>query len=1023
MSVKNSVYESASLAPGSSILVYAFFILSGICGLVYEVVWDRYLLTFVGVSTYAHTVVLTTFMGGLALGSLLFGRLATGSFNGLRLYGWLEVGIGMYAVLFPHLFTSLGDLYVILARPFYPHVAGLTMARFLLCMALLLPPTVLMGGTLPVLTQFLTGERVHLRRNVSLLYAANSAGAVLGTYLGGFWLIRELGFAMTLVSVGFANVLLGFAAVFLSRTLRPQGSAPREEETQSPDSFLYSPAEARTAGWMAALSGAITMGLEVTWVRYWGLVLGSSTYSFTLMLMAFISGIALGSLIVAGRFGRRNLASLLFWTFFGTAAILLLGLPFYDRVPYWFARLRLWFGNTHGSYLAYQFCVYLGCFLMMFIPTTLSGMVLPLTIRIASRAAGRLGRDVGRIYALNTLGTLAGSMLCGLVLLSWIGLEATFRLLFAFYLAAAAFLWFRGEKRQVWPLAALAALAGLHFSYYQPWDQLVLNQGLYRPGQADFVPQGETWKQYLKILSKAGVRVLEIHEGHSASVAILQYTQGQRSMHINGKVDASLGDETSQQMTGHLPLLAHPRPQTGLVIGLGSGSTAAALEAHDLKRVDVVELHPEVIAGSRAFEAYTGGVLSRPGVNLFVDDALHFLRVSTVRYDVIASEPTNPWQAGVGNLFTREYYQLLSTHLEPGGIVSQWIPTYEISDEVVAMLLRTVASVFPYVELFQTKPYDLILLAAHQPIRPQLSRIEKCLRRPRVKENLRKLAIDSPAAVAALHQTSAGDLREMLSRGPLNRLDDPLVEFLAPEPFFRQVCSVLQDKLDTRFVPRPVTGLWWKQLFGDRAATPAELKSIHQSAHHSGNHRLVWAISRAEMLTTPSEDLSDDLRIRRWREALPGEACRLMPRGGKAKVSLLAAAYQEEKRLFWETYSVFFRPNADCPTFLVRKLLEIDADRRLVWQRAWGVWLWVQGDQRESARMLREWFTSRPAGRWEEEEVLALRILIRGLMDTNQGEELLLPLHTLGKIQRWPEDFLVYSRGKDFLEKARRPLR
>jgi spermidine synthase len=1002
---------------GMGFLIYIFFVLSGMCGLVYEVVWDRYLVGFIGVTTYAHTVVLTTFMGGLALGSWLFGRLADRPFHGLRFYGWLEVGIGMYAVVFPYLFETMGTLYVILAKPFYPQIAWLTLGRFVLCTAVLLPPTILMGGTLPVLTNYLTNRRTSLRHRISFLYAANSGGAVLGTYLGGFWFIAEFGLPMTLVFIGIFNVLLGFTAVLFSRHFKPREAVEEEVSADDPDTTIYKQKEVNTAVLVAGLSGAITMALEVAWVRFWSLVLGSSTYSFSIMLMAFISGIALGSTIIASRFGHRRLTPMLFWVFFGTAAILLLGLPFYDRVPYWFARLRLLFADTHGSYLAYQSLVYFGCFLFMFVPTVLSGMALPMAIRMASRTIDRVGREVGKVYAINTIGTIIGSLGCGLVLLSWLGLEGTFRLLFVLYLIAAAVVWALCESQRRWLIATLVLLAGVHFFTYNSWNRMVMNWGLYRQTQARLVPQTETWGQYLKALASSGLKLKQVHEGHSTTVAIFQKGEAQLMMNINGKVDASLGDEFSQRMTSHLPILAHPHTQEGLVIGLGSGSTAAAMECYGLNRVDVVELHPEVVAGSRAFAPYTGNILSRPNVNLYVDDALHFLRVSRQQYDVIASEPTNPWQSGVGNLFTQEYYQLVSAHLKEGGILSQWIPTYEISDEVVYILLRTIASVFPYVELFQMQNDDLIVLASQQPIRPQKDLIQERLARPAVKKNLEDLGITTLAAIASLHMTTGEDLKRMLPRGQLNYLDYPSAEFKAPEPFFRQTSSVLQDKMDTRFLLRLNQGLWWNQLVGTRSGTPGELQGIRKSAQKARNNKIFWVTNRALLQTETWESLPEDLFPLRWREGQPGQVCRDLSSSKAMTVSQLSSAYKEEKRFFFEAYSVFYRPDPSCPTQLARKLRELDENRKNVWERELGLWLWIQGKQEQSVRLLQNWFQNRPAGRWEEgDEVQALHVLIRALVSTKQVAELKPALAALEKIQRWPEDFLTRAEARELLQ-------
>ncbi|KPK91966.1 MAG: hypothetical protein AMJ94_06150 [Deltaproteobacteria bacterium SM23_61] len=1009
-----SIFTSAERRVPSP-LIYAFFILSGMCGLVYEVAWDRYLVSFIGVSTYAHTVVLTTFMGGLALGSYLFGRFADRPLHGLRFYGWLEVGIGLYAVVFPVLFAALGNLYVSWAKPLYPQIGWLTLVRLVLCMIVLLPPTVLMGGTLPILANYLTRRRSSLRNNISLLYAANSGGAVLGTYLAGFWFVAQWGLAMTLVFMGGFNVFLGLTAVLLSRLFKPREVEGEERPEEDPDTAVYTPREVNTAVWVAGLSGAITMALEVAWVRFWGLVLGSSTYSFSLMLMAFISGIALGSAVVASRLAHRRLTPILFWVFFGTAAILLLGLPFYDRLPYWFARLRLWFANTHESYLAYQFLVYLGCFLFMFVPTVLSGMALPVAIRIASRAMDRLGRDVGRTYAVNTIGTILGSLLCGLVLLSWLGLETTFRTLFIFYLLGAGMVWFLCERQQRWQMVALIGLAGIHFLTYIPWNQTVINQGLYRQAQAFLVEKAVGWREYIEATEKSNIKLKEVYEGHSTTVAIFQGEKVYLSMRINGKVDASLGDDFSQRMTAHLPMLAHPDPKDGLVVGLGSGSTAAAMEVYGLDRVDVVELHPEVVAGSRAFIPHFGDVLARPNVHLYVDDALHFLRMNRRKYDVIASEPTNPWQSGVGNLFTKEYYRLISEHLKEGGILSQWIPTYEISDEVVYILLRTVASEFPHVEIFQMMRHDLILLASHRPIHPRLERIQKCLAAASVQKNMKDLGIRSPATVASLHLAASEDFKRMLPRGPLNYLDHPVAEFKAPEPFFRREYSVLQEKMDTRVFFRRSPGLWWVQLFGERPATAEEWEGIRKSARKAGNAKLTGLASRVLARTEPGERLPDEVVPLRWREGRPGKSCQELSESSNMPAGRVAAAYWEEKRFFTETHSVFSRPDAGCPAWLARRLLKLDGERRNVWERELGFWLWIRGKNGESVNLLQSWLKGRPPGDWNGQDMQALRALIRALIATGQKDGLKSALEILKGIPKWPEDLLIQAEAVEFL--------
>ena len=255
----------------------------------------------------------------------------------------------------------------------------------------------------------------------------------------------------------------------------------------------------------------------------------------------------------------------------------------------------------------------------------------------------------------------------------------------------------------------------------------------------------------------------------------------------------------------------------------------------------------------------------------------------------------------------------------------------------------------------------------------------------------------------------------MLPRGPLNYLDQPLAEFKAPEPFFRLASSVVQDKMDTRFLLRPNSGLWWNRLLGGRPATPAELQSIRKSAQKAWNGKILSVTNRALLQTEPWQHLPEDLFSLHWRERRPGQACEDLNSIRSVTLSQLTSAYAEEKRFFFEVYSVFYQPDSDCPTRLAKKLRELDGKRNNAWERELGLWLWIQGKQEESVRHLQNWFQNRPAGRWEEGEVQALNVLIRAMVSTQQVAELKPVLAALEKIQRWPEDFLTGAEARELL--------
>jgi spermidine synthase len=964
-------------------LVYLFFILSGVCGLVYEVVWDRYLMTFIGASTYAHTVVLATFMGGLALGSWLLGRTADRVGNGLRLYAWLEVGIGAYALLFPHIFQSVGELYVLLAREAYPATGPLTAIRFAICCLLLLPPTVAMGGTLPVLTRYLTRTHGELRRRVGFLYFVNSAGAVVGTFVAGFLLLRLLGLPFSLTVAGSFNVLLGIVAWAASRYLPTATDiAPKVSEPGTVP-FAYSRTEARVAFAAAGIVGFATMGLEVAWVRFWSLVLGTSTYAFSIMLMAFITGIAVGSLLVSTRLFHRRLTPLLFWVFAGTAMVLLVGLPFYDRVPYWFARIRMGFGETHGDFLAYEAVVYCGCFLSMFVPTVLSGMALPSTIRIVSSTVGRVGRDVGRVYAVNTVGTLLGAVLTGTVLLTLVGLESSFRILFLLFLAGSlAVLPALRKGQRVAAIAALLLLAGGHFLTYSPWNTLLLNQGLYRNSQALFVEESDSFAELEDAYAKSGLRLEAVYEGHSTSVALVRASADNLVMHINGKADASVFDDVTQSMIAHLPLLIHPAPDDVLVVGLGSGYTVASALLHPVGRLDVVELCSEVVDGARHFFPFIGDFLADHRVTLYVDDAIHFLRVSDSRYDVISSEPTNPWQAGAGNLFTEEYYALLSDHLKPGGIVLQFIPGYEISDEVIQLLLRTIAGEFAYVELFRVHSNDLLMLASHEPLVPDAAAMAERMADPTLRTHMLRLGVDRLEAVAAMHQTPTVPLRAMLEPGPRNSLTHPIAEYIAPEAFFRYSFPDFPRLADSRFALYPVPGLWWSRIFGSRPANEEVRRSIRTAAEKAGIRRLVAVLDRT---FEPADE----------------SPCRP---DGEPSVDALVTRYSSLRQEFFAAWSVFYHGETACLAELTDALAATDPGRRALWKRERALWRWFDGETEAALDALLEWYAQHNPNKWRADDLDCIRILVAGLLQAGRPEDAAGPVEILRNHQQTPED-------------------
>ena len=405
-------------------------LISGAAGLVYQVAWMRYLSLFLGHTSYAVVAVLVAFMGGLALGNAWLGARADQVQRPLALYAWLEIGIAGYAVFFPYYYDWCDEAYVGLARSWQLGGAGLLGLKFGFSLLTILLPTVLMGGTLPVMTKLVTRSLGELRKRVSTLYFINSLGAVVGCFLADFWWIPSIGLQATVLAGAALNFVVGAVALFVSGWIKEErrGANGSGDSQTGTSEEMFTPREITLAVVGIGISGFVAMLYEVVWTRMLALALGSSTHAFSLMLITFIAGIAVGAWRV-GRWKRlRRTLDAFGWAELALAITLLVSMLFYERVPYWFTRLAGVLARRPEVYPLYEFVQSLICFAVMFVPTVCLGMTLPLVSRIATAELARTGRSVGRVFSVNTLGTVLGAAVTGLWLLPWLGLARTLAL-------------------------------------------------------------------------------------------------------------------------------------------------------------------------------------------------------------------------------------------------------------------------------------------------------------------------------------------------------------------------------------------------------------------------------------------------------------------------------------------------------------------------------------------------------------------------------------------------------------------
>ncbi len=802
-----------------SMAVIGCFLLSGGVGLIYEVLWTRMLGLVFGHSVFAITTVLAAFMSGLGLGSYLFGRMADRHANPLRLYGLLEVGVGVYALLIPFLFAKAEAVSIPLQRAFGLSFFAHSLAQFLLTFLILVVPTTLMGATLPVLTRFFVRDIETLGRQVARLYALNTFGAVLGTYAAGFHLIRIVGLRMALLLAAFLSIGLGALALALDRHLHRRGYLRFCPNRPSPmpdagDAAPDPPDTGRSivvGTWLAVvglgISGAVSMIYEVAWTRALSLVIGSSTYAFSTMLVAFLGGLALGSFLFSRLAGRVTVDPLLFaWLQLGIGLSALGVTLVFDRLPELFLR-AFSLSQSSGLVEILQFTISAGT---MLLPTLFIGATFPCVVQIVSRQIGRLGSDVGRIYFINTGGAIAGTVLGGFLLIPSLGLQTTLTLAISINLCLAGILsaasgggrWRRSSAI----LVCLGALVAL--SLAPRWDAKAMSSGVAIYGQ-----------KYLGLLEKGDFRtaiapasrLVYYRDGISATVSV--HRQGENLfLRINGKTDASnTVDMHTQLLLGHLPLLFHPDAEEVLVVGLGSGATAGAVALHPMKAMDLVEIESAVAEAASFFAKENRDVLRDPRVRTVIADGRNFLMASRKRYDVVISEPSNPWMRGIGNLFSLDFYRLVATRLAPTGIVCQWIQSYGLFPEDLKMVLNTFRSVFPHTTVWGTSPGDLLLIGSMQPLALDYTRIESRFHGiSGLQEDLAGLGFTSPLVMLVADFVLGEEDAARFSRhASLNTDDRPLLEFSAPRSLYADTLESnwrLMKEFKVQELP-PVVGL------------------------------------------------------------------------------------------------------------------------------------------------------------------------------------------------------------------------
>jgi spermidine synthase len=800
-------------------LIALCFILSGATGLIYEVLWARMLGLVFGATTFAISTVLAAFMGGLALGSAWAGRLAARIRRPLRAYALIEIGIALYALAVPLLFALVNYLYALVWAELRPGFYSFSLWRFVLSCAVLLVPTALMGATLPVLSAALMRSPAHTSSSVARLYTCNLVGAIFGTIIAGFLLLPTLGVSLTIYTAAAINIIVGIVAFLIDlkygSVLTSVGVETSETATStSTEAFLAGesvealsenqPVTGKSVDgkfWLmcAAVSGFVTISAQVAWTRVLTMVIGSSTYAFSIVVALFLLGLSGGAYMIGRGKIREALRRKILKVELATAVSLLLSLLIINQTPNILINtgLRLNLGSWAGL-LTLQIFV---AGLLILVPALLMGMVMPLVLVWASEAGGdRSVRLVGRSYALNTLGAIAGAFGTGFILIP--KASTRFTILFAATLCViVAGLAYQPtptvadkDLRRGLAAGATVALIILLFITAPKLDTFDLSLGAYDSlvrVLARTRSTGGNDGRFEKSTEETHM-LLMYEEGPTATVSV-RNDWDIISLAINGRTNASdKEDMPTQVMLGGLPLLLAPRIENGLIVGFGSGVTVGSMLQSPIKQLECVELEPAVIRAGDYFNHVNNQPRRDSRLQLIVDDARAYLRVNPTEYNMIVSEPSHPWVPGVANLFTREFFELGRSRLTEDGIFVQWLQIYQLSNDGLRSVLATYKSVFPHVLVFRvggaTKGKDLLLVGSRSPL--TLERMTERFNDPKIKAELARINIMGRSDVEAWYVCDETQLTPALEGATINTDDNMHIENRTPREAFLPLMDV-----------------------------------------------------------------------------------------------------------------------------------------------------------------------------------------------------------------------------------------
>ncbi len=764
--------------PLSKLLIVALlFFFSGASSLIYQVIWTRQMVFVFGSSTFASATVLSAFMGGLALGSFVAGKIADKFKNPFLLYGILEGIIGLWAFAAPSMFDAALPIYKAFWQSLHLQILPFSLLRFAVVSAILLVPTACMGATLPLLSRFITSSLNVVGARVGTLYSINTLGAVAGAMSGGFYLIPLYGLKTSTMIAALTNIALMLVVLVLSRFWTALQAQPAKDWEPSPEPTPISK-EARIMLLAFGFSGAIAMIYEVSWTRSLLLIIGSTTYAFSIMLSTFLIGIFIGSLLMSSFADRAKNPCL--W--FAVLQIILGGmgvvsLVLFNYLPYWnvIANSTAIDNPTVGMNNRFLLA---GAIMVPI--ALLLGATFPLAVKACAKELSKLGNSIGTLYSVNTLGAIVGSFLAGFAIIPYLGTEQTLvDCALTNALIGVVVLLTSVEGKM--PLKAVGCVVTGALAIWALGQPKVWNLHLITASQklrramsfASSKPTSDFGKWAEQIANTFDI--LFWKDGICANVAVVRFRDQQVSLFTNGHIDASDGptDMPTQAMLPSIPLLLKPEATDIADVGWGSGCTMGyALMFPKVKNMVCAEIEPAVVETSQYFHNVNLAPEQDPRLRIEYNDGRNYLLATDEKFDVITSEPSNPWQAGVCNLYTQDYFKVCHDRLKDGGIFTLWWQSNEVSHDNLARVFKALKNVFKHILVFQTYTGDIAACASDEELKIDFKKVEYALQSRNLREHLAKYGAISVPEDLAIKVIMTDEGIEKVTRGVEPNTDD-----------------------------------------------------------------------------------------------------------------------------------------------------------------------------------------------------------------------------------------------------------